>query len=330
LLLAASVPDTSSAQTRHHRKPVAAAAPVTIPCGEGLELRLSSADSTQGSLLLAELRSTQPITAIKADWNKHEVEFWRVTEPQPTSPATKSSAKPSAKSTKNRPVTPPHETWRALVGVDLEQPSGAYDLTIHPQISTATQPACTASISVKAGHFETEKLTVQKQFVEPDPEQAARAAEEGTRLRALYDTITPDRLWQGPFRVPLDGVTSGGNFGKRRVLNGTPRSPHTGVDFPAPTGTPIHASQRGKVVLAEPLYFSGNTVLIDHGLGVFTFYCHMVSIDAKVGDLVEPGTLLGKVGATGRVTGPHLHWGLTIDHARVNPLQIVHMPQIAR
>jgi murein DD-endopeptidase MepM/ murein hydrolase activator NlpD len=123
--------------------------------------------------------------------------------------------------------------------------------------------------------------------------------------------------------VPLDGVTTGGNFGRRRILNGQPGSPHTGVDFPSPTGTRVHAAQRGRVVLADSLYFPGNTVILDHGLGIYTLYGHLSAISVKVGDLVAPGTVLGKVGATGRVTGPHLHWGLTANNARVNALQIV-------
>jgi murein DD-endopeptidase MepM/ murein hydrolase activator NlpD len=98
--------------------------------------------------------------------------------------------------------------------------------------------------------------------------------------------------------------------------------------LPAITGTPVHAAQSGRVVLAEELYFSGNTVLVDHGLGIYTFYGHLSEISVKVGDEVGLGALLGKVGATGRVTGPHLHWGLTVDRARVNPLQIVNLPGI--
>jgi murein DD-endopeptidase MepM/ murein hydrolase activator NlpD len=142
-------------------------------------------------------------------------------------------------------------------------------------------------------------------------------------LREIYDRVTPERLWDGPFRVPLVGEYKGSNFGKRRVLNGHPGSPHGGVDFPAPTGTPVHAAQKGRVVLAEELYFAGNTVIVDHGLGIYTFYCHFSEIDAKVGDEVVAGTILGKVGATGRVTGPHLHWGLEVEHARVNALELV-------
>ena len=145
-------------------------------------------------------------------------------------------------------------------------------------------------------------------------------------MREIFGRVTPERLWNGRFRVPLDGVTSGSNFGKRRVLNGNPGSPHGGVDLPGTTGTPVHATQRGKVVLAEELFFAGNAVVLDHGLGIYTLYGHLSEIDVKVDDTLETGTVLGKVGATGRVTGPHLHWGLTIERARVNPLQLVHLP----
>jgi len=180
-------------------------------------------------------------------------------------------------------------------------------------------------VAVRKGRFATESLRVENEFVEPNPEQVKRADEERQRLREIFDRVTSERLWNGKFRVPLDGVSTGGNFGKRRILNGKPGSPHGGVDFPAITGTPVHAAQRGRVALAEELFFSGNTVVVDHGLGIYTFYGHLSEIDVKVGDDLETGAVLGKVGATGRVTGPHLHWGLTVERARVNPLQIVRL-----
>jgi murein DD-endopeptidase MepM/ murein hydrolase activator NlpD len=130
-------------------------------------------------------------------------------------------------------------------------------------------------------------------------------------------------LWDGAFHLPLKDVTTGGNFGRRRILNGQARSPHAGVDFPAPKGTPVYAAQSGQVVVAEDLYYSGNTVVIDHGYGVYTLYAHLSEIDVKAGDPVASNAEIGKVGATGRVTGPHLHWGLTVQHARVNAMQIV-------
>jgi murein DD-endopeptidase MepM/ murein hydrolase activator NlpD len=211
------------------------------------------------------------------------------------------------------------------LGVDLEKPPGQYELKVSGQKTAGEKIVCSARIAVKAGKFATERLRVRKEFVEPNPEQVKRANEERDRLREIFDRVTPERLWDGGFRVPLDGVTSGSNFGKRRILNGNPGSPHGGVDLPGTMGTPVHAAQRGRVVLAEELFFAGNAVVLDHGLGIYTLYGHLSEIDVKVGDTVEVGAVLGKVGATGRVTGPHLHWGLTVERARVSPLQLVRL-----
>ncbi len=272
-------------------------------CGNGVELRLSAPDVAQGALLLAQLRSPKPLMEVSGRWNERDVPFWQQREQEHG--------------------TSSLDVRKALLGVDLEKAAGKYEFTVTAQLQNGERVSCQAMIEVKEGHFATENLTVKKQFVEPNPEQAARAEAETKRLREIYDRVTPERLWDGPFRMPLDGEFKGSNFGKRRVLNGHPGSPHGGVDFPAPTGTLVHAAQKGRVVLAEELFFSGNSVLVDHGLGIYTFYCHFSEIDAKVGDEVIAGTVLGKVGATGRVTGPHLHWGLEVQRARVNALEIV-------
>jgi murein DD-endopeptidase MepM/ murein hydrolase activator NlpD len=212
---------------------------------------------------------------------------------------------------------------RGLLGVDLEKAPGEYELKITGQTASGERISCNVMVPVRKGQFATEKLQVEKQFVEPSPEQIKRANEERQRLRDIFERVTPDRLWDGPFRIPLDGVTTGSNFGKRRILNGNPGSPHGGMDLPGATGTPVHAAQRGRVALSEELFFSGNTVVVDHGLGIYTLYAHLSEIDVKAGDTLETGAVLGKVGATGRVTGPHLHWGLTVERARVNPLLLV-------
>jgi murein DD-endopeptidase MepM/ murein hydrolase activator NlpD len=272
-------------------------------CGNGVELRLSAPAAAQGTLLLAQIRSEKPLSEISGRWNDRDVPIWRESEKA------------------HAPSSIPR--IRALLGVDLEKAAGKYEFTVSGQLQSGEPVSCRAMVEVKEGHFATENLTVKKQFVEPNPEQEARAAAETKRLREIYDRVTPERLWDGPFRAPLDGEFRGSNFGKRRVLNGHPGTPHGGVDFPAPTGTPVHAAQKGRVVLAEELFFSGNTVIVDHGLGIYTFYCHFSEIDSKVGDEVVAGTVLGKVGATGRVTGPHLHWGLTVERARVNALDLL-------
>jgi murein DD-endopeptidase MepM/ murein hydrolase activator NlpD len=271
-------------------------------CGLGVTLKLTSPESTQGSLLLIEVSSAVPIAELTGQWNDRSVGFWPVATGQKKGTL---------------------QLRRGLLGVDLEKSPGTYKLSAAVQLANAKRTTCTVNIPVRKGRFATENLHVEKQFVEPDPEQIKRANAERQRLREIFATTSPGKLWQGSFRVPLDGVSAGGNFGKRRVLNGQPGSPHGGVDFPATTGTPVHAPQRGRVVLAEELFFSGNTVVLDHGLGIYTFYGHLSEITAKVGDELDAGAVLGKVGATGRVTGPHLHWGLTIEGARVNPLQIV-------
>jgi len=275
-------------------------------CGPGVTLKLSAPSSSQGSLLLLEVRSRKPLAEVAAEWNSKSVPFWQIRG------AVTGSSKIS--------VTDLRE---AILGVDLERAPGTYPLHLHLQTAGGKLTSCTLQIPIRAGKFATERLQVGKEFVEPSPEQIQRANEERDKLRAIFDQVTPEKLWDGDFRVPLDGVTTGGNFGKRRVLNGQPGSPHSGVDFPALTGTPVHSAQSGRVALAQELFFSGNTVVVDHGLGIYTFYGHLSEIDVKAGDALQYGQVLGKVGATGRVTGPHLHWGLTVERARVNPLQLV-------
>ena len=289
-------------KTQHKTAPAAKVRPAKVDCGGGVELRISAATPAQGTLLIAEVRSPDALSGIAGKWTDRDISFWQAT---------------GARVPKGVSV------WRAWVGVDLEQAAGDYKFIVTGKNSDGKAVSCDASVAVRNGKFPTERLKVAPNFVEPNPEQAAKAAADQKELRAIYNTATPEKLWTGAFRIPLDGVKAGGNFGKRRVLNGKSNSPHSGVDLPSPTGTPVHAAQSGRVVLAEELYFAGNTVVIDHGLGVYTLYGHFSEIDAKIGDEVKVGDVIGKVGATGRVTGPHLHWGLEVDHARVNAMEIV-------
>jgi murein DD-endopeptidase MepM/ murein hydrolase activator NlpD len=283
--------------------PGQATAQVLTKCPGGVTLKLNAATVAQGSLLLAEVirpksvQAEKKTTEITGEWAGHEVALW------------KEGASANV--------------LHALLGVDLEKAPGKYEWKASWKNTVGEAMSCSSVVTVITGKFPTEKLTVQKQFVEPDPEQQKRAEEDQKKMKAIYDTETPERLWDGPFRLPLKGVTTGGNFGRRRILNGQTRSPHAGVDFPAATGTPVFASQSGRVVLAEELYYSGNTVVLDHGFGIYTLYAHLSAIESKVGQIVDVNTEIGKVGATGRVTGPHLHWGMTVQHARVNAMQIV-------
>ena len=266
-------------------------------CTAGTTLRLSAPEASQGSLLLIALKSAKPLAEVQGEWGGRTVPMWR--------------------------DGPDEAQRRGLLGVDLEKPPGEYEMKMTGETTNGERISCSVKVAVTQGRFATERLQVGKEFVEPNPEQIKRANEERQKLRDIFDSVTPERLWDGPFRIPLDGVTTGSNFGKRRILNGNPGSPHGGTDLPGVTGTPVHAAQRGKVALAEELFFSGNTVVLDHGLGIYTFYGHLSEIDVKAADVLEAGAVLGKVGATGRVTGPHLHWGLTVERARVDPLGLV-------
>src|SRR5437660_9300200 len=268
-------------------------------CTAGTTLRLSAPEASQGSLLLIALKSTKPLAGVQGEWGGRTVPMWREGADEPQR--------------------------RGLVGVDLEKAPGEYELKITGETASGEKMSCSVKVPVRQGRFATERLQVGKEFVEPSPEQVKRANEERQKLRDIFDSVTPERLWDGPFRIPLDGVTTGSNFGKRRILNGNRGSPDGGMDLPGATGTPVHAPQRGKVALAEELLFAGNTIGLEHGLGIYTFYGHLSEIDVKVGDTLEAGAVLGKVGATGRVTGPHLHWGLTVERARVNPLLLVRL-----
>lgn len=277
--------------------PPSAPGPVRKTCAGGIVLKLSSGAITQGSLLLVEVSGVAPNQQITAQWDGNATPLWR--------------------------ETPTSKTLRSLLGVDLEKPAGSYEWKLSWTGAHGNPGVCSQSITVRTGKFPTERLTVENQFVHPDPEQQKRAEEDQQKMKAVYDTMTPEVLWTGKFVLPLKGETTGKNFGRRRVLNGEARSPHTGVDFPAATGTPVYAAQAGKVALAENLYYSGNTVVIDHGFGIYTLYAHLSEIEVHSGDAVKASAEIGKVGATGRVTGPHLHWGLTVNHAHVDGRQIV-------
>ena len=274
-----------------------APAPIRKTCGSGITLHANAGSAVQGALLLVKAQSKSALPEIKSEWNGKAIALWQ------------------ENGEKN--------TLHGLLGIDLELQPGPYEWKVTWSGADGAPQSCSVSLVVRAGKFATERLKVENQFVQPNPEQEKRAAEDQKKMRAIYDTVTPEVLWTGKFRLPLKDVSTGGNFGRRRVLNGQARSPHTGVDFPAMAGTPVFASQSGNVVLAEELYYSGNTVVIDHGYGIYTMYAHLSAIEARAGDKVEAGAKIGKVGATGRVTGPHLHWGFTIQHARVNGMNIV-------
>jgi murein DD-endopeptidase MepM/ murein hydrolase activator NlpD len=207
------------------------------------------------------------------------------------------------------------------VGIDLDTAPQTYWIEVNaPDHSEATRTS--APIRVVAGHFRTRKLTVDEAFVNPPPEAQERIAREAAELNNLWAHSATTNLWTGPFVRPVPDPANSA-FGTRSILNGQPRSPHSGADFISAAGTPIKSPAAGHVVLAGDRYYTGNTVMIDHGLGLFSLFAHLSEIEVKVGDTVTAGEVLGKVGATGRVTGPHLHWSVRLNGARVDPLSLL-------
>jgi hypothetical protein len=177
---------------------------------------------------------------------------------------------------------------------------------------------------VASRSFPVRKLWVKDEYVIPPPEVEERIRWEAELLETIYGLMTPRWLGKGNFVLPHEGRMAP-NFGERRVYNNVPRATHSGVDITAPLGEPVGAANSGRVVLARNLYFSGQTVVLDHGLGLFTYYCHFSKLTVKRGDQVAKGDVVGLVGSTGRSTGPHLHWGARIRRSRVDPMALLNL-----
>jgi murein DD-endopeptidase MepM/ murein hydrolase activator NlpD len=203
--------------------------------------------------------------------------------------------------------------WIAVVGLPLSMAPGRGTLAVGP--AGARQ---TLTFEVEAHEYPTQALKVAPKHVDLAPKDLARYNREKPLLeRALgtWSDAAPDTLRMQP---PVPGVRSS-SFGSRRVFNGESRNPHTGMDIAAATGTPVTAAAAGRVVDTGDYFFNGQTVIVDHGEGWLTLYCHLSRIDVRPGDAVTPSTRLGLVGATGRATGPHLHFATRLNHAWVDP-----------
>ena len=225
--------------------------------------------------------------------------------------------------------SPASKTWFVLAGVSFETKPGKYPLELSGQRTTAKEPiTLSRQFAVTAAKYPKieEKLTVEGKFTEPSPEQL-KEIQESTKVKDDYlGRVTPDREWDGNFTAPAEAPTSA-VYGSQRIFNGVAQRPHYGLDFRVPTGTPVHAMNDATVLLARPLYFEGNCVVLDHGQGLLTLYLHLSEFKVKEGDVVKRGQEIGLSGGTGRATGPHLHvavrWQATyLDPARLMQMQL--------
>jgi murein DD-endopeptidase MepM/ murein hydrolase activator NlpD len=213
-------------------------------------------------------------------------------------------------------------TWRVLVGIDLDVAPGTYPVAIVAESAGAPAVRATYNLIVRAKAYPTRRLTVDEAFVNPPPEALVRIQQDTRDLNQVWASSVATRIWTGAFVRPVPDPSNSA-FGTRSVFNGVARSPHGGADFLSPAGRPVEAPNAGRIALARDLYYTGNTVVIDHGLGLFSLFAHLSVINVHDGDAVKAGQVVGAVGATGRVTGAHLHWTVRAAGARVDPLSLL-------
>ena len=217
----------------------------------------------------------------------------------------------------------PADTLFGLIAVPFRTAPGPAKLLLS-WTNAAGDHSRTIPFRIVAGKYKTDELKVDSSRVNPNKKNIERAQKEARKIKRVYAEGSIARLWDGEFQLPMTSdITS--PFGNKRVFNGQLKSFHNGIDFRARSATPVYAANSGVVKMAENLFYSGNAVVIDHGTGIFTIYAHLSSIDVTAGQLVEKGQRLGLTGATGRVSGPHLHWGVKVKGVAVNPMQLIQL-----
>jgi len=262
-------------------------------------ITLSSEQVTNGSLLLLQIETRKlspPVRDMRLTFQQHEYPVY----PHPVTPA---------------------DSHFGLIAIPFRTAPGPAKLVLS-WTNAAGDHSRTIPFRIVAGKYKTDELKVASSRVNPNKKNVERAQKEALKIKRVYDEGSITRLWDGDFQLPMTSdITS--PFGNKRVFNGQLKSFHNGVDFRARSATPVFAANSGVVKLAENLFYSGNAVVIDHGTGIFTIYAHLSRIDVAAGRHIEKGQRLGLTGATGRVSGPHLHWGVKVRGVAVNPMQLI-------
>jgi len=213
----------------------------------------------------------------------------------------------------------------ALAGIDLEARPGMATWRVGVMDARDQPLKASGRLQIRARKFPVQRLTLPREMVELDAPTLQRVEEESKRLRTLYATITPERHWRGRFAKPVGVPDAGEGFGARRIINGLARAPHAGLDYSADAGTPVVAANAGRVALVAEYFFPGRLVVLDHGLGLYTLYFHLERADVADGDRVDRGQIIGRVGASGRATGPHLHFSAHLRQTRIDPALLLQL-----
>lgn len=270
--------------------------------GPGFQARLSSQVVSDASILIVSVKGAQ---SVQGKFENTSLHFY---------PKFKNQDQPTAK-IKYEGGFP--QMFEAVVGIPYLAQPGESVISLTVQVKSKTH-SMELPFQIEEGKYASEVLRVDPSKVKPPKKAWKRIAREIKEVKKIYDKVTPKKYWQKAFALPVESAVTS-PFGTKRVYNGEMRSFHRGLDLRAPTGTPIRAPAAGVVVMSKSLYFTGNTVLLDHGYGVITLYAHMSKLSVRRGQKVKAGAQLGLSGATGRVNGPHLHWGAIINKVKVDP-----------
>ena len=214
------------------------------------------------------------------------------------------------------------KTWYGIAAVSLEIAAGTYSLVLNGTTAGGEEVSFERKVSIRAAKYPTIAVTVSRKFTEPSPEELQRINQERELKHELFSRMEPEREWSGRFLAPVEARVSD-VFGTRRTFNGKVQSMHQGLDYAVAQGTAVSALNRGTVLLARPLFFEGNCVVLDHGQGLLTLYMHLSDLKVKEGDQVARGQEIGLSGGTGRATGPHLHVAVRWQGVYLNPATLL-------
>ena len=271
--------------------------PNTLPASKGLDGQYSG---KQGQVLVVKVKGEEQATEVKGTFLSRTIPFFREFRPgEPTG-------------------------YIGLLGIDMQDDPGTYELTVEVKQGEQAKQL-SFNILVAKEKFTVEYLKLPKEKVDLDEKAVARWKAEQQLVQQALEENSRLKLWHSNFVEPVNGKRTG-IFGSVRIMNGKPRNPHNGEDIGAPLGADVAATNDGIVRITVDHIFSGKGIFVDHGLGFYTMYFHLSEILVKDGDLVTAGQIIGKVGATGRATGPHLHWGVKLNGARVNPYSLLDLP----
>lgn len=267
----------------------------TKPSGRPAPAKWDPARLVNGSPVLFQVSAPAKAQSVSASWFGHELVFFQI-----------------------------GKTWYALAGVPVETTPGRYDLTVNETLATGKSAEVRVRVKVARAAYPKITIKVAKQFTEPDPEQLREISADKDLKQRTFAAQSPEKLWDGLFLPPVSAAISD-VFGTARVINQEVKSRHLGLDYGVSTGTPVHAVNHGTVLLARPLFFEGNCVVLDHGQGLLSLYLHLSEFSVKEGDKVGAGQLIGLSGGTGRATGPHLHLAIRWQGVYLNPAILLKM-----